>query len=643
MMQNNLFLNRLRILTEEEKIAYDEVFHKGVNIIRGDNSSGKSTITHFIFFVLGGAFNDFVPEAKKCSVVYAEVEMNKATFTIKRYIIKDEKDNVNNRVAMYFYWGELDESLNPPQDKHWQKFEFNTTVDKKSFSNVMFENLDIPIVKGENNISFHQILRLLYIDQESPTSSLFYYEHFDSQITRETVSDLLLGVYNEELYENKKRLGFAIKELDNIKSELKATQQFFVDPLTLNPEHLKTTIENKQREISDIEESIIEIRTQKKEIIYDDNSKLEFQNLSEESIIQREIVLKLDEDIKRLDYEIEDSEYFIETLMTKIKALKNSIQTRDFLGNFPLDYCPECLSKINHNENHQSCKLCKENIDESYGIIQARRMEQEISFQINESSKLLNLNRRKLIEFSSRYDSEILKLKQLQIQVNSSLKDVKSFNEEGLDNLYVSKGFIEGEILQYRNMLENAELYQKLLSQKADLDKEVAYLNRYVHFTEQSQQKLKEQINYTIKQEGLYLLKNDLERQVEFMNANEFFIDYSNNIAFISNKYSKYSASSNFYLKITARFAIFLASLSIDQMRFPRFIFADNMEDKGIEIERARNFQKILIDRVQQFNPNTFQMIYTTSYISEEFKNSPYCVGEYYTIENPSLKNIRRE
>jgi VIT1/CCC1 family predicted Fe2+/Mn2+ transporter len=56
MMHNSLFLNRLVILTQEGRIAYDEKFHRGVNIIRGDNSSGKSTISHFIFYVLGGAF-----------------------------------------------------------------------------------------------------------------------------------------------------------------------------------------------------------------------------------------------------------------------------------------------------------------------------------------------------------------------------------------------------------------------------------------------------------------------------------------------------------------------------------------------------------------------------------------------------------
>lgn len=74
------------IFTNDGQIAYDENYHRGVNIIRGNNSSGKSTITHFIFYVLGGAFNDWVKEAKQCSSVIAEVELNGATLTLKREI-----------------------------------------------------------------------------------------------------------------------------------------------------------------------------------------------------------------------------------------------------------------------------------------------------------------------------------------------------------------------------------------------------------------------------------------------------------------------------------------------------------------------------------------------------------------------------
>ncbi len=639
-MHNNLFFNRLIIITDEGKTAYDEIFHKGVNIIRGENSSGKSTITHFIFYVLGASFNDFVPEARKCSVVFAEVEMNGAIFSIKRHIEKDDEENINPKAPLYIYWGTLEESRNVTQDKGWQKFGYNTIDSKKSFSNVLFENLGLPIVKGDNNITFHQILRLLYIDQESPTSSLFYYEHFDSQITRETVSDLLLGVYNEELYENKKRLVVADKELDSTKSELRATKQFFTDPLTLSPTHLKTTIENKAAEILKIEAEIVAIRNKEKEIEYKKNAKLNFQQLNEEAITQRKIVLAVEEKISEVNAEIEDSEYFVETLKTKITAVRNSIQTREFLGNLPLEYCPECLTKIKPHDHSKNCKLCKESTDESFGVVQARRMEQEIGFQIKESEHLLEISKREVIELKSQHKNELVKLNQIQRQVNSALNDVKSYNEETVDQLNVDKGNIEGEILQYRTMLEHAELYDTLLKRKNTLDNEVNYLKNYIFQTERKQVQLKEQINEQIKEEGIYLLNNDLNRQDDFKNASEFFIDYSNNMAFLSSKFSKYSASSNFYLKVTARFAIFLASLSIDRMRYPRFIFADNMEDKGIEVLRAQNLQKLLIDRTAQFSSDTYQMIYTTSYITDELNKSSYVVGEFYTKTNRSLKHI---
>ncbi len=641
-MPNNIFLNRLQIITDNGEIAFDELFHKGVNIIRGDNSSGKSTITHFIFYVLGGAFKDFVPEARLCSLAIAEVEINNAIFTVKRAIEKDDKGNVNTQTPLFFYWGAMEDSFKPPTGKGWQKFGYKSTDQRKSFSNVLFESLDLPIVKGDTNITIHQILRLLYVDQDSPTSSLFLYEHFDSQLTRETVSDLLLGVYDEELYENKKRLILADKEFEGIKNEIRATANFFSDPTSLNQSHLTTAIQNRELEISSIQDEIIAIRNKEKEIVFGEESKLTFQILTESAITQRKIVVEVEEQISLLKYEIEDSTYFIDTLNRKIKALKNSIQTREFLGNLPLEICPECLSKIKPNNDATKCKLCKEQIDETFGVVQARRMELEIGFQINESQRLLELNKRDLLELESRCTAEIGKLQDLQKQVNSALEDVKSFNEETIDSLNSKKGFIEGEILQFRTMLENAALFDKLIHKKNQLEKEIGYLKDYVNKTEKAQAKLKEAINEKIREEGVYLLNNDLDRQDEFKKASDFFIDFSNNISFLSSKFSRYSASSNFYLKVSARFSIFLASLHIDQMRFPRFIFADNMEDKGIEMKRAQNLQKLLIDRVSSYSATSYQMIYTTSYITDELNKSNLVVGEYYTKENPSLKNIRK-
>jgi len=641
-MHNNLFLNRLIIYTLSGKIAYDEVFHKGVNIIRGENSSGKSTISHFIFYVLGGAFNDWVKEAKQCAYVMAEVEMNGATLVLKREInVNEDTKKAYDKEAMYIFWGSLEELNENGKEHEWHKYGYSTSLDKKSYSNVLFDNLNIPIVKGENNITFHQLLRLIYVDQESPTNSLFLYEQFDSNLTRETISDLLLGVYNQSLYDNKQRKIDIDKECDDVKRELKVIRKFVHSPYDLIPSHIKTKIDNNEKERRKIEETLFDLKEKNKIVRYTVKTKLEFEELSKQTIDQRNIFTNLDSSIRLSQYEIDDSKLFINSLGTKLKAVKNSILTRDFLGEFPLEYCPECLSDIKQSQSISVCKLCKQNIDESHGVTQARKIEQELSFQIKESNSILAKEERKLLELRTTFESAKIRLFQLQTKVNQALNDVKSVRDEKIDKLYSETGFLEGEVLQYRNMLENAELYQSLVKKESDFEIELKELKYSIDFLISEQEKLKRETNKAIEKKGLFLLNNDLRRQRDFVEAKEFNIDYRNNIAFISDKDAKYSASSNFYLKTSARFSIFLASLEIDQMRYPRFIFCDNMEDKGIEKGRAQNFQKIIIKQAEMKDVNSYQLIYTTSFIPDELNNTPYCVGEFYTEESPSLKNIK--
>jgi hypothetical protein len=638
MMHNNLFLNKMVVYTNDGQIAYDETFHKGINIIRGDNSSGKSTITHFIFYVLGGAFNDWVKEAKKCSLVVAEVEMNGATITIKRNIKISEKTNkANDKESMFFYWGNFEEAEN---NNEWQKFSFNTFENRKSYSNVIFDNLDLPIVKGENNITFHQVLRLLYVDQESPTSSLFLYEQFDSSLTRETVSDLLIGVYNQDLYDKKQRKVNADKELDDTKREIKIIKKFISNPLDLIPTNINTAIQNKEKEISELETKIIELKEQTKKVRYTKKTKLDYETLNISAIEQREKVKLLDTKIRTYKFEINDTIEFIEALKNKLKAIKKSILTRKLLGDFPLENCPECLSEIEPIEAPNTCKLCKTTIDDSFGITQARKIEQELSFQIKESNSLVAIKKREIIDLEAEFEVTKLKHYQIQQQVNQSLEDVKSVREEKFDNLYVDKGFLEGEIIQLRTLLENAEIFQSLRKKQSDLEQEIDALKYSISVITKEQIKLKRDTLNSIEKKGIHLLNNDLRRQKDFYQAKEFQIDFRNNLAFISDKDAKYSASSSFYLKTSARFSLFLASLQIEKMRYPRFIFCDNMEDKGIEKERAQNFQRILITETEKSDSENYQMIYTTSFIPDEFNNDKYCVGQFYTEESPSLKHV---
>ena len=195
LLEPYLFLKRLIVDSTNGPVAYDQRFHTGLNIIRGKNSSGKSTIANFIFYALGGDFNRWTPEARACRMVYAETEISGASLTLRRQITDTAQQ------PMDIFWGTYEEA-NEADLGAWKQYPYRQTQTRESFSTVLFSALGFPEVTTteESKITMHQVLRLMYIDQDSPTLTLFRDERFDQAITRRTIAELLLGVYDDSLY-----------------------------------------------------------------------------------------------------------------------------------------------------------------------------------------------------------------------------------------------------------------------------------------------------------------------------------------------------------------------------------------------------------------------------------------------------------
>ena len=635
-MAANLFVNRLYVLTEGGLVAYDEPFHHGVNIIRGENSSGKSTITHLLFYALGGDYTNFVAQARSCSRVMGEVDIDGAVLNISRPIEKADDGRVLPKRGMTVYWGSIDQVLASNCQSNY--FGYSTTPNKRSFSNELFEVMGMPIVQGDSNITMHQLLRLLYIDQESPTSSLFYYEQFDKQTTREAVADLLLGIFDSELYTAKLKK----KELESAISEIKTDIRSIESSLPKDQrskEHIESLIRQKQLDIELLEEDIHRKRQ---------GAELNKRRKSE-TMQQMQLVKALAHDLDKaerdediLTHDIEDTNMFIDELKRKQKALQNSVSTRQILGNLQLEYCPECLSPLPKDVPEGTCRLCKSPIEGKTGITQAKRLIAELSFQINESTsnleqdiKQLDLLKAKLHGFRRKYRSARKTLDQM-------LDNVRSTAEEEIEDLIYNKGKANGELLQLYDMAERADYYEQLIERKEQLESDLSHQERLIHAKTVGQESRRAHVRTKIQEHGVYFLQHDKERQRDFVNSHpsDFHVDFANNLVYLSDKYSKYSASSAFFLKIVARFSLFFASLDIPWMRYPHFIFADNMEDKGIEKERAQQFQYTLIERLKSYPTDSYQLIYTTSYITPELDQSDYVVGDHYTMRNKSLKNL---
>ena len=568
----------------------------------------------------------------------AEVCINEGTVvTLKRYLDVNTEQRVNSKSPMYIYYGTLDESLNDKKKDVWQKFGYNTSSERRSFSNILFEMLGLPEVKSDSNITMHQLLRLVYLDQESPTESLFYFESFDKELTRETVAEILLGVYDEALYKAKLDLLSVQGELKESKGTIKIANAFFANPLTKSSAVIQSYLSNLANEISRLTDEIAKMR---ESTIKAKVKTREYETFQSEISALRRQQLELENDIKNLEMEILDSNFFIATLSKKIEALDSSIATRDYLDKLPLEYCPECLSKLDTNVPEGHCRLCKSPIDNTQGKAQALRIKLEIGFQIRESEQLLAQNIELKTEKENELKSVMVSLRTAQSQLDSSLKNVLTTADEQLDQLIQTKGFKEGEILQYKSFLETAIQYESILKHHEELQQKESELTRFIEAKASTLKQKRREIDRNVSEIGIYLLKHDELRQTEFQSADDFTIDYKQNIAYISNQYIKLSASSGFYLKMAARFAIFLASLKNSDMRYPRLLFSDNMEDKGMEENRAKNFQRTIIKYLQKIGNDNYQLIYATSMCADEYDNEQYTVGEKYSEDNKSLKNL---
>lgn len=633
--KSTLIVNRFIVIAVNGKTAYDETFHKGVNIIRGKNSSGKSTIMNLLFYALGGNFKNWNGAASQCDIVMVEVCINGVIITLRRQVTDAE------RQPMHIYWGCIEDAKTNYND--WQKYPYNQKGDTTSYTNVLFDLLNYPEVKSDmyedTNITMHQVLRLLFVDQESKTDHLFRSEEWDNGLTREAIAELLLGIYDNKLY-NRRLLA---KELNKKKTyaegEFKALAKLYSGQNNeIDLGAIIRLIDEKSENLTQLD---AHIKDAQQNLIYVENEDLqgEIKNkLSSLSEVKRTVIDKENE-CEHLLHDIEDSEFFVSTLEKRIKDIDNSIITREVLGNLPLTYCPQCLSPLPGIESDNVCCLCHQPLDKDKHETSAKRIKQELSLQFKESIKNLEIKQ-------ERIQGILIALQNLYNEINLLQRDIdllvvqsKPSTNINLDSLFEQRGALKQEISQLAKQKQIAERYSFLKEEVKLYADELAAIEEEIEKLSQAQEAHKHIAYSSIQKFSAHILKKDLSRQSEFSNAHprDIMVNFkANSMEFHGN--FNYSASSNTYLKNAIRFAIFFSSLVNDFFRYPRFIMCDNIEDKGMEQERSQNFQQLLVDICNNIEDDNYQMIISTSMIKPELNNTDLCVGDDYSEDNKALR-----
>jgi hypothetical protein len=628
----SLLVSRL-VVEANAKTVYDEQFHTGLNIIRGENSSGKSTILNFIFYGLGGDLAEWSDAARRCTRVVIEAQLSGKAVTLAR----DVSDTAGQ--PMDIFGGPYDLAQRAPRAE-WIRYPYRRSESRESFSQAVFRLLGLPEVRNDvsGNVTVHQILRLLYADQLTPIDELFRSERFDSALLRDVVGRLLCGAYDSRLYENELHLREREKELEGITGELRSL--FAIVGRTgegLTTEWVEAEraqiAEDQRRTQTEIEEAERQLfsatDTDQVTRTAHDTAYAEVQRLQENLTS-----IKARRDATAM--EMADSDRFLLSLEEKLTALGDASAIAATIVDTRFRFCPACQAPITDDQPPEVCHLCKSPFDPERAKARVAAQINETALQIRQS-RLLQGERTKRLE---RYEAE---LREQEIQwraANSRLRELSRLPstavQDRLRRLQRQAGYLDRQLEDLEQRSKAVALVSRLSARKEELSAEIGRLRAAIETARAAQQGRFEKAKTLIASEVLDLLRHDLRREEAFENPREVTFDFAADRISVDGQ-SYFSASSRAILKSSFAAGFLLAGTKDRPFRHPRFCMIDTVEDKGMEPDRSRNLQIQFAERCNAA-PTAHQLIIATAMIAPELDDESITVGGYSTRDEPTLR-----
>lgn len=631
-----LELRLLNVYSRAGKLVYSERFHGGLNVIRSDdNSKGKSTICDFIFYLLGGTVEKWSGAAKSCEFLVAEFAISDARVTLRRYLPSLELPSP----GIDFFWGRL--SLATKSIAGWERHPWKRSSQTESFSQVLFRILGIPSTKTErdSNITMHELLRLMYADQETSPDKIFRDQQFNNAETRQTIGELLLGYDDLQLHELRQELRDLEGRKGKTESALTAIKSI------LDSAYPEIRLSDFSRLESDMVKQLDNLRSaatsalqaaelKKTEInAARKRSEKSLSALSSEYAAASSRLNKARKDAVALGEDIQDSQHFISSLTRKMEALKEAQASIALLGNIHFERCPSCLAEIRshgENEGHTSCLLCHSPLLAGEIATRRLRLQHEVANQIKESKALLAEKEMASQRIRSEIERLEVNITAIRKNYDSLVQGPSSFDQQ-LKEIYTKIGYTEKKIEDIQEKRRLSERINDLDKEISDIKLQIEQIYSRISSVTANRAARKQRIEDLLSSLVLRILHKDIKSDNNVERASTIEFDFLKDRLILDGSITaRLSASTTAFMKSAFYCALFLASLDDAEVRLPRFMIIDSIEDKGIIPERVHNLHQIIIDEIAARNGRG-QMIITTSIPNDIVNSGNFGVGPIYT------------
>lgn len=627
-IEPTLEINNLLVI-KDEKIAFNGIFESGLNVITGDNSSGKTTILDLIAYTLGMEDIPLKDEALSCDISYLSIKINDSNLILRREISDVSRRPIS---IAYEYF-----DINKLNDYDWQTFSINRS-DKISYSQMFFNLMDNSEfnLEASSTLTVHQIMRCIYASQPHLHFPILIPTQFDESLIRKTIGEYLLGFYNNELYIKQVQLKEKTKEKSKIKTELNFLKNIFKKSFFAFKD--KPSAQARIYKNTDI---LIKLRTElknkqktPKKIESENIKKIESYNKALNTLTINKN--KFEGEKNKLYLNSLDSQIFITELIDRLERLDESEYIQS-ISNINFEFCPSCLSRLS-SATSNVCNLCKceskANIDSNINPL--LRMKNELLIQIEESKKINDIRDNRVKEINIKINQISSEINSISAQLNNLTQHWSDDEKINISNISFNIGQLDNEIKEIEKLLPLYDELDTLTSKISTLDTEIDEFTEAIDLLEEESIIKKKETIQKLNSNLINLLKKDLPREKEFQNPKHINISFADNQISVNNK-SKFSESSMVMLRHLFHLALLQTADEIPHMRFPRFVLLDGIDDGGIEPERNIRLQELILATISSLK-NKSQIILATSvkHLHKDLK--PFIYNEIFTADDKSLK-----
>lgn len=630
LLSPTLIVTKLLVIKDGYTVL-EVAFHKGLNILRGHNSSGKTTTLDFVAHTLGAEEIPWKKESLLCDYSVVEVLLNDRPVSLRRHV------TTNRQQPMQIFWGPISEAMLAPVTS-WEVYPFRRSQSKLSFTQTLLMALGMSEAQGDgaSNLTMHQFLRVMYADQPSLHSPIFRIDSFDSGLTRETVGSYLSGIYDDALYSAQLSRRNLEKELASAESELrsifavlaKSRQDVNLEFFGQQIIEAETRREALLKEIS---------RLKAERTVLGDGRRVTEENTTRTALdaANKELRQVLDL-VARKEIELADSSQFIDEVEGRLGSLKESEAARSYFGSIAFNFCPCCLSELKPvSSEAKICSLCSNPLDVSASESQLLRMRNELLVQLKESQSNIQAKQAEVQALRIRVPGLRQALRTLEQRYKEITQNWSSELEVALERASRDVGALDQEI---KGLFENqrlASVIKDLQLRRDTLQMQMRELDSLIERLVFAQENRKGEVAYAVTTALSRLLKLDFYRQEEFKTAEHVQFSFVDNQVVVDGS-AKFSESSTVVLRHLFHLALLTASTRTPAMRFPRFLMLDGIEDGGMELARAYRLQQIIADECASYEVD-YQLIMATSQIAPTVDIEAFVVGREFSEQERAL------